>query len=86
MTTYIYPKNLKAKAHLWLWGLRDFVILAVAVLLSAFLLMHYGILLPAALSLCFGFLTIRMDESTVLDCLGHAARFVLISQKYYEWR
>ena len=28
MKTYIYPQNLKAKPHLWLWGMRDFVILA----------------------------------------------------------
>lgn len=29
MKTYIYPQNLKAKPHLWLWGMRDFVILAI---------------------------------------------------------
>lgn len=34
MTQYIYPQNLKATANLWLWGLRDFVILAVTALLS----------------------------------------------------
>ena len=34
MTQYIYPQNLKAKASLWLWGMRDFVILCVAALLS----------------------------------------------------
>lgn len=27
MTQYIYPQNLKATANLWLWSLRDFVIL-----------------------------------------------------------
>ncbi len=86
MKTYIYPQNLKAKAHLWLWGMRDFVILAVAVLLSAFALVKAGILLPAALSLAFGFLTIRMGDTTVLDYLGYALRFFLGSQKYYEWR
>ena len=34
MTQYIYPQNLKAKASLWLWGMRDFVILCIAALLS----------------------------------------------------
>jgi len=24
MTQYLYPQNLKFKANLWLWGLRDF--------------------------------------------------------------
>ena len=37
VTQYIYPQNLKAKANLWLWGLRDFVILSVAVLISVVL-------------------------------------------------
>ena len=42
--------------------------------------------LPAALALCFGFLTIRKDDITVVDFLGYAARFFLTSQQYYEWR
>lgn len=44
MKTYIYPQNLKAKPHLWLWGMRDFVILAIAALLSVVLLVHSGLL------------------------------------------
>ena len=34
ITTYIYPDNLKAKATLWLWALRDVGVLAVSGLLS----------------------------------------------------
>lgn len=44
MITYIYPQNLKATANLWLWGLRDFVILCVAALISAVALVHLRIL------------------------------------------
>ena len=29
MTTYIYPQNLRAKANLWLWSLRDFLIIEI---------------------------------------------------------
>lgn len=86
MTTYLYPRNLKAKANLWLWSLRDFVILAVSALLSAVIAVYSGILYPAALSMCFGFMTIRLDDSTVLNYFGLAARYILTSQKYYEWR
>ena len=86
MKTYIYPKNLKAKAQLWLWSLRDFVILAAAALLSAAVLLRSGSLLPAALTLGYGFLSIRMEDTTVLDYMSYAARYVLASQKYYEWR
>lgn len=82
----MYPQNLKATANLWLWSLRDFVILSIAVLISAAIFINSGVLIPAALSLCFGFLTIRKDDITVVDFLGYAARFFLTGQQYYEWR
>ena len=37
MKTYLYPQNLKARANLWLWSLRDFVILCAAVLVIVYL-------------------------------------------------
>ena len=86
MTQYIYPQNLKAKANLWLWGLRDFVILSIAVLISVVLLVHSGMLLPAALSMCYAVLTIRADDTTVLDYLGYAVRYFLTTQQSFEWR
>lgn len=64
-------------------GFCDF---CTAVLVSAVIFLNYGYPLPAALALCFGFLTIRKDDITVVDFLGYAARFFLTSQQYYEWR
>ena len=86
MTQYLYPQNLKATANLWLWGLRDFVILGVAALLSIVLLVRLRMAVPLALTLCFGFLTIRLEDSTVLDFLMHAVRFFLSTQQYFEWK
>ena len=86
MTQYIYPQNLKAKASLWLWGMRDFVILCVAALLSVVALVQFGWMLPAALSLCFGFLTIRHDDSTFLDYIRWAVRYFLTTQQQFFWR
>lgn len=86
MKTYLYPQNLKARANLWLWSLRDFVILCGAILLGAVIFLNAGYPLPAALALCYGFLTIRKDDVTVLDFLGYAVRFFLQGQQYYEWR
>lgn len=86
MNQYLYPQNLKAKANLWLWGLRDFTILCVAVLLSAIVLVNSGIMLPAAVSMCFGVLTIRAaDDTTILDYLRYAVRYFLTTQQYFEW-
>ena len=86
MTQYLYPQNLKATANLWLWGLRHFVILGVAALLSIVLLVRLQMAVPLALTLCFGFLTIRLEDSTVLDFLIHAVRFFLSTQQYFEWK
>ena len=86
MRTYLYPQNLKASANLWLWSLRDFLILCIAVLFSAVVLLNSGIMLPAAVSLAYGFLTIRKDETAVVDFIGYAVRFFVSGQQYFEWR
>ena len=86
MRTYLYPQNLKASANLWFWSLRDFLILCIAVLFSAVVLLNSGIMLPAAVSLAYGFLTIRKDETAVVDFIGYAVRFFISGQQYFEWR
>ena len=86
MTQYLYPQNLKATANLWLWSLRDFAILCIAVLLSALALVQLGIFIPAAVTLCFGFLTIRMDDTTVLDYMRYAVRYLISTQQYFNPR
>ena len=85
MTTYNYPKYMKANENLWQWRFRDFAILGIALLLSAVLLVQFGLLPPAAMTLCFGFLTIRLEDVTVLDFLRWAGQYFLFSQQYYEW-
>ena len=86
MTIYIYPQNLKATANLWLWSMRDFVILAIAVLLSAVILVQLKTVMLAAVTLCYGFLTIRMDDTTVLDFMRYAVKYLISTQQYFEWR
>ena len=86
MTHYLYPQNLKASANMWFWSLKDFAILGIAALLSIVMLVELRFLLPAAATLCFAFLSIRMDETTILDYLRYAARYFLTTQQYYEWR
>lgn len=86
MTQYLYPQNLKATANLWLWGLRDFCILGIAALLSIEALVQLQIVIPAAATLCYGFLTIRLDDTTILDFMKYAVRYFISTQQYFEWR
>ena len=86
MTHYLYPQNLKASANMWFWSLKDFCILGIAALLSILILVELHILLPAAATLCYAFLTIRMDDTTIMDFLRYAARYFITTQQYFEWR
>lgn len=86
MVQYLYPQNLKATANMWLWSLKDFAILGVAALISIAALVQLGFFIPAAATLCYGFLTIRMDDTTVLDFLRYAVKYFITTQQYYEWR
>ncbi len=86
MTQYLYPQNLKATANLWLWSLKDFCILGITALLSIVILVHTRFVVPAAVTLCYGFLTIRMDDTTVMDFMKYAIRYFISTQQYFEWR
>lgn len=86
MTRYLYPQNLKASANLWLWSLKDFCILGIAALLSIVILVNTRFLVPAVITLCYGFLTIRLDETTILDYIKYAVKFFISTQQYFEWR
>ena len=85
MMQYLYPKNLKATADLWLWGVRDFCILSIAALLSIVALVQFRVFILAKATLCYGFLTIRMDDTTVLDFMRYAVRYFISTQQYFEW-
>lgn len=86
MTQYLYPQNLKATANLWLWSLKDFCILGIAALLSIVILVQTRFVVPAAVTLCYSFLTIRMDDTTMLDFIKYAVRYFISTQQYFEWR
>lgn len=86
MNSYIYPQNLKAEPKLWLWNLKDLAVIGVALLISILALSQIRLILPLALTLGYAFLTIRMEDMTVLDFIKRAARFFITTQQYYEWR
>ena len=82
---YIYPQNMRASATLWLWSLKDFAIIVVGALFSAMVLATTRILIPAVLTAAFAFLSIRNDETTILDFIKYAVRYFISTQQYFEW-
>ena len=83
---FIYPDNLKAKATLWLWELRDIGIIGVGLLLSVLALTHTRKALPRVLTALLAILTIRHEGTSILDFIRYAAAFLITKQQYYEWR
>lgn len=77
---------MRASATLWLWSLRDFAVIVIAALFSALVLATTKILIPAVLTAVFAFLSIRSDETTVLDFIKYAVKYFISTQQYYEWR
>ena len=83
---YIYPHNLKSQAKLWFWTLRDIVIIGVALFISILALTQIKFILPLALTLVFMFLSIQLDENSVLDFIRQGVKYFLLTQQYYEWK
>ena len=83
---FIYPQNMKAKANMWLWSLIDFAIIGIGALLSAVFLIYLHKLLLVGIVAVFAFMTIRLDETTVMDYIRYAFRYFITTQQYFEWR
>ena len=63
---YIYPDNLKSKAVLWLWELRDIAIVGVGALISVFAMAQLGFLPPVVITAAYAFLSIRLEDTSIL--------------------
>ena len=83
---YMYPDNLKAKATLWLWELKDIGIIGVGLLISVFALSQTGILVPIVITAVYAFLAIRFEDTSILDFIRYACAFFILKQQVYEWR
>ncbi len=84
--TYMYPHNLKAQAKLWFWNLKDIAIIGIALLLSILALTQLKLVLPLALTLVYMFLSIQLDDTSVLDFIKQGVRYFITNQQYFEWK
>ena len=77
---------MKAKANMWLWSLKDFAIIGIGALLSAVFLIYLHKLLLVGIVAVYAFMTIRLDETTVMDYIRYAFKYFISTQQYFEWR
>ena len=83
---YIYPDNLKAKATLWLWELRDVAVIGIGLLISVLAIVQLSLVVPLVVTFLYAFLSIRMEDASILDFMRNAVCFLFLKQQFYEWR
>ena len=83
---YMYPDHLKAKATLWLWELRDIGIISAGLLTSVFALSQVGIMFPIVITAVYAFLSIKFEDTSILDFIRYACAFFIFKSQMYEWR
>lgn len=83
---YIYPDNLRSRATMFLWTLNNMAAIGIGCLISVFALAQLGFYLPIVATAIYAFLTIRFDDTTILDFLRYAVAFFISKQQQFEWR
>lgn len=83
---FIYPENLKAKATLWLWELRDLAVVGIALLVSVLCLAVFKTFVPIVFAAAYAFLAIRIEGFCVLDFLKFGVTYFILKPQVYEWR
>ncbi len=83
---FIYPNNLKAKPTMWLWAMRDVAVIGVCLVLSILALVELRLAPPLVATVLYAFLSIRLEDASILDFLRYAMCFLFLKQQYFEWR
>ena len=83
---YIYPDNLKAKATMWLWELKDLAVIGILVLISVFGFAYAKLWFPLIFAGVYAFLTIQVEDISILKFIRYACAYFLVEQQSFEWR
>ena len=82
---YIYPSNLKSRASLFLWQLKDIAIIVILTVLGVLMLSQTKSPVLLAIAAAYAFLSIRFEEKSILDYLRYAWCFCVSKQQFYLW-
>lgn len=83
---YLYPDNLKSKATMWLWQLKDLAVTGIILLLSVFAFAATGVWFLLVIAGLYAFLTIQVEDTTIMDFIRYACAYFLTDQQHFEWR
>ncbi len=83
---YLYPNNLKSKPILWLWYMKDIVIIGVLTLISVFIYTQLNIIHFLVSTAVYALLTLRFDDMSILDFIIYSCRFFISQPQTYTWK
>ncbi len=83
---YIYPDNLKAAPMLFLWRLKDLAAIGISALISVFAMAQTGFTIPLVVTIVYGFLAIRFEDTSILDFIKYAVKYFFVEQQEYRWK
>jgi len=84
---YFYPNNLKGQGTLFLWVLKDVLIIIIGAVVSAVIMALSGWIMPVVAVGVYAFLTLRLDsELNIADYIRFAIRHFITTQQLFYWR
>ena len=83
---YLYPNNLKGKPNLWLWYMKDVVVIGILILLSVFFYTQLKLIHFLVVSAVYALLTLRLDDMSILDFIIYSCRFFITQPQTYKWQ
>lgn len=82
---YIYPDHLNSRPTLWVWTLKDIIIIGVLLLLGVLAFSMSGSMVFLIAGFTYTILTIRVEENSIMGFLQYAGRYFLFGQQKYLW-
>ena len=83
---YLYPTNLKSKPMLGLWTLKDVSLIGICTLISLLFLTQLGILIPLVITVIYAILSLKVENTSVLEFIIFACNFCFMQQQTYYWK
>ena len=71
---------------LWFWNVRDFIIICAGIIVSIMIFAKLWTPVPMAITACYAFLTLRAEDTAILDYMINAVKFFVTSQQLFLWR
>lgn len=81
-----FPPYRLDTVKLWFWNVRDFIIICTGIIISVMLFAKLWTPVPMAITVCYAFLTLRAEDTAIMDYIINAVRFFCTTQQKYYWR